>query len=553
MSKMNRIMVKGKPFLSLGGQSHNSSSYVLDKMGPTWQSIKAIGGNTLATPVPWDAFEPEEGQFNYKFVTDMIDEARRQGIKLAFLWFATWKNGSMQYCPAWVKRDPVRFQRCLLKDGTAIHQLSAHSRESLEADKKAYVELIKLIKEYDSEEQTVIAVQVENEAGIQGGTRRDFSPLGEAAFAETVPAYITDYCKENPCCILAGIWKKNGCKEGANWQDTFGYYGAEAVTAHAIACYIDEICAAGKEIYPELFMYLNVWLDGGSRGMGQNLAGIDWPSGCANIHNLDIYYATLKYIDTVAPDNYQSTLFRHREITDAYANPEKDYPLYVPESAGAGINIGQMFYAFAEKKAIGYHIFGSESCLEAPDFMNLTQWGQQIMHNFKMLSAAEPLIFEYQDKDRIWSAVQEDSEAAVVLDGFDGDYVMKVTFVGNDGDWPSSDFRHRIRFQEKPAEGPFRAPEPGRAMVFQESEKVFYFIGQNATVTIEKRPPMDGSIPFLYGNATLMHVNLESVSTTEGHFDEDGKYQIDLVRSGDEGRHGIWLRYDVGVVRVEMT
>ena len=72
MAKLERLMVKGKPFLSLGGQSHNSSSYVLDKMGPTWQSIHAIGGNTLATPVPWDAFEPEEGRFDRKFVTDIV-------------------------------------------------------------------------------------------------------------------------------------------------------------------------------------------------------------------------------------------------------------------------------------------------------------------------------------------------------------------------------------------------------------------------------------------------------------------------------------------------
>ena len=36
MTKIKRIMVKGKPFLSLGGQSHNSSSYLPETMGPTW-------------------------------------------------------------------------------------------------------------------------------------------------------------------------------------------------------------------------------------------------------------------------------------------------------------------------------------------------------------------------------------------------------------------------------------------------------------------------------------------------------------------------------------
>ena len=548
MSKMSRIMVKGKPFLSLGGQSHNSSSYVLDKMGPTWQSIHAIGGNTLATPVPWDAFEPEEGIFDRKFVTDLIDEARRQKLKLSFLWFATWKNGTMQYCPAWVKRDTERFTRCMQKDGTMIHQLSAHQRASLEADKKAFCELIRLIREYDGEEQTVIAVQIENEAGIQGGTRRDFGPLGQAAYEAAVPEELITYCKEDPDCILARIWRENGRKEGADWAETFGYYGAEAVTTYAIAKYIDEICAAGKEIYPELFMYLNVWLGGGVRGVGQNLAGIDWPSGCATIHNLDIYYAVLRHIDTVAPDNYQSTLFRHREVSDAYAHPEKGFPLYVPESAPRGVNIGQMFYAFADKKAIGYHIFGSESCLNA-DFETPNDAGWETLKNFTMLDNVKSILFDYQDKDRVQAAVQEDGEAGVVLSGFEGGWQMRVMFDNNAaGDWQAGDYRHRVKAQE-----PGNGRGPGRMMVFQESDKVFYFVGENVFVTIEPQPPMDGSIPNLYANAVLMHTNIEAVSVTEGHFSEDGSYVTDIVRSGDESRHSIWLRWDAGVVRVEMV
>ena len=90
-------------------------------------------------------------------------------------------------------------------------------------------------------------------------------------------------------------------------------------------------------------------------------------------------------------------------------------------------------------------------------------------------------------------------------------------------------------------------------LIFQESEKVFYFVGENAYVTIEKQPPVDGSIPNHYMSGVLMHTNIEAVSITEGHFDEDGRYVVDLVRSGDESRHSIWLRWNVGVVRVEMV
>ena len=86
MKKHARIMVHGKPFFTLGGQTRNSSSYVLPEMRRAWASVKALGGNTVATPVPWDAFEPEEGQFNAAFVTDLIDAARAEGLKLVFLW-----------------------------------------------------------------------------------------------------------------------------------------------------------------------------------------------------------------------------------------------------------------------------------------------------------------------------------------------------------------------------------------------------------------------------------------------------------------------------------
>ena len=50
------------------------------------------------------------------YVTDLIDEARKQRIHLVFLWFASWKNGAMEYCPAWVKRDKARSPRFQSED-----------------------------------------------------------------------------------------------------------------------------------------------------------------------------------------------------------------------------------------------------------------------------------------------------------------------------------------------------------------------------------------------------------------------------------------------------
>ena len=548
MMKQARITVKGKPFFSLGGQTKNSSSYVLEEMDRAWKSVKALGGNTVATPVPWDAFEPEEGQFNEKFVTDLIDEARKQGLKLAFLWFATWKNGTMEYSPVWVKKDTARFQRVLLKDGTEIHQLSAHSRANLEADKRAFCKLLQVIRDYDQDEQTVIAVQVENEAGILGGTRRDFSPLGQAAFEGDVPAHLIQYAKDHPASVLAKKWAKAGGKASGNWVEVFGRYGAEALTAYAIASYIDEIAAAGKEVY-DIFLYTNVWLDGGSRGMRSNLAGIDWPAGCATINNLDIYYATCQALDTIAPDNYQMEMTRHIEVTDAYAHPEAGYPLYVPESGAANMNATLMFYAIAEKGAIGYHIFGTEQVLEE-DLQTLRPQAVPMMHSMVMLQNVEPLLHQYQGTDRIHAMVQYTGEPGQILQELSGNWKGIVSFDKSGDGWTAMDFRHLEAIKEEGVGIGDPTVEKGRGIVFQASDNEFYVVGHKCRVTFLPYEPDDGSIPATMASLILQPTNVNYMTVTEGHFDEDGQYVVDRVRSGDEVRHGIWCQYDCGVIHV---
>ena len=214
--------VHGKPFLSIGGQTHNSSSYFPQDMEISYASVQALGGNTIAVPVPWDVFEPEEGYFNDGFVRQLIDGARSHGLKVIFLWFATWKNGTMEYVPSWVKTDTKRFQRALLKDGSPILQLSAHSAENREADARAFRRLMEAIRQYDEEEQTVIGVQVENEAGILGGTKRDFGPRGQAAYEGKVPSELICYCEENPDSLLAAKWKKAGAVSSGSWKEVFG-------------------------------------------------------------------------------------------------------------------------------------------------------------------------------------------------------------------------------------------------------------------------------------------------------------------------------------------
>ena len=62
--------------------------------------------NTVLTPVYWDLTEPQEGKFDFTLVDVAIEEARRNDLKLVFLWFGAWKNSMSCYAPAWFKADP---------------------------------------------------------------------------------------------------------------------------------------------------------------------------------------------------------------------------------------------------------------------------------------------------------------------------------------------------------------------------------------------------------------------------------------------------------------
>lgn len=127
--------------------------------------------------------------------------------------------------------------------------------------------MMQTLKKLDSEEQTVIAVQIQNEAGYLSGTRRDFSVWGEAAFGAEVPELLLDWCESHPECALAQHRKQ----PRGSWTAVFGGDGAEYLTAYAIAEYIEQMALAAKQIYP-IFLYTNAWIT-----IGRGIAGLDCP------------------------------------------------------------------------------------------------------------------------------------------------------------------------------------------------------------------------------------------------------------------------------------
>ena len=179
------LLVDGKPFLILGGQAHNSSAW--PAMLPNlWQSIETLHANTLEVPIYWEQIEPQQDHFDLSLIDTLLLQARQHHTRLVLLWFATWKNGSNHYMPEWMKHDAAKYPNIKNAKGDPIDSPSPNTTATMEADTRAFREVMKHLKATDPQ-HTVIMVQVENESGSWGSVR-DYSPHIQKLIDAPVPA-----------------------------------------------------------------------------------------------------------------------------------------------------------------------------------------------------------------------------------------------------------------------------------------------------------------------------------------------------------------------------
>lgn len=494
------FLVDGQPYLILGGQIHNSSAWP-SELPQVWKSAANLHANTIAAPIYWEQFEPQQGKFDYTNVDALIQGAREHHLHLILLWFGTWKNGNMHYVPEWVKTNPQKYPHMLNPQGEPIDVLSANSRANLEADKAAFAALMRHLKSLDSDDHTVLMVQVENESGAIG-TVRDFSPEANAAFAAQVPAD-----------LLKAANKKPG-----TWSQVFGADADEVFQVYSVARYVNEVAAAGKAEFA-IPLYANVWLSYPPAELPERnmrIPGIQYPSGGPVQKYVGLWRALAPSLDAIGPDIYASDSGFAREVLDTYNRP--DNPLWVPEM-GRGDDFAKIiFYALGEG-AIGVSPFGIDE--KGWNILG-DEHPQAEPRVYELLGPMNRELAKLNFEGKLKTSVEEPGKAEQELDF--GDWKARVAF-----GYPQYDGRRP----------PGTKDAHGAAVVAQLGPDEFLVTGIDAAVSFHLLGKLPG-------------IRMLILSAEEGTY-ENGVWKPLRLWNGDETDRGLQFRQANEVVRIRLS
>ena len=378
------LIVDSEPFLILGLQWACNSCFSPETMGPLFPAARELGCNTAVLPVYWQEVEPELNRYDFSLVDYRIDQARKNGLRLVLLWFASYKNAEECYAPEYIRNNIKTYRRVVKKDGSHQHAcLCPTGADALERDKKAVKKLMKHLSEKESKKNTVILFQVENEPGIMGSDRC--------------------YCDE-----CQALFKKG------KYDSKYDEYAAETFTAECVARYVDSVAEAAKKAYP-LPMYANVWLGGGH---GSN-PGENYPSGGAVPHQLDTWKKIVKNLDFIAPDIYQHGYRDFQKLCTAYGGD--DNVLYIAEHSSdmTGRAERNVFYAIGEYNAIGFDPWAidqsfpdqSHPPLVSPVDGTRGPHASGLRDSYLAIAQAMPAVTAAQGTNDLFTFVQEPGES----------------------------------------------------------------------------------------------------------------------------------------------
>ena len=523
------LTLDGRPFPLLAGEVHNSDSSSPAYMEHIWETAGQLGMNALLLPIAWETIEPEEGDFDFSLPRALIMQARERKMRIVFLWFGSWKNAECMYAPGWVKRDLKRFPRAQIEKGKnkagrtvspslpvriPYTTLSYLGRETARCDARAFAAFMEDLKAFDAQQQTVVAVQVENETGLLGAAR-EVSDAADTAFAAPVPPAFAAYMKAHTKTMAEDV--RMAVEQGADsgtWREVFGSSAEEVFSAYHVACFVETVASAGKAVY-DLPMAVNCWLDkGGAPGT--------YPTGgpVSRVH--EVWDFCAPSIDVYCPDVYVPPF---KAGCDEYTR--RGNALFIPETATHSYCAPRLLYTIGHYHAACYSPFGfddigkpfsavqgflfgmdvSDPALKTPQDPEEYRAVGQLLRN--ML----PLVSEAYGTDRLQALSAETDP--VIPDRDSNPFLSRQPGMDFEG------FRLTVSFQ-----GPTNPRADGACLCLAVSPTECYVLGSACGLAFESR--------------VQDQPNLDFLRVEEGVFD-NGKWIPGRRLNGDETAH---LRLD---------
>jgi beta-galactosidase GanA len=500
-----QLIVQGKPFLILGGELGNSSAGTAAQADIILPKLARMHFNTVLMPVAWDQIEPKEGTFDFSIPDHWVDVARQQHLHLVFLWFGSWKNAFSEYAPKWVLSDTMRFPRAVSTDGLPLEILSPLGEETVRSDSRAFAALMRHLRERDTEQQTVLMVQAENEVGYLGLGGRDRSDAANRLFQGPVPADLRDYLKTHSPQISPELVAHFNAT-GRTWKEMFGEAADEVFMAWEYGAFVNQVTKAGKAEY-SLPMYMNAQLPAEFEQAGE------YPSGGPHPYFQAVYRAAAPSIDFYAPDIYWPNFGYWVDHYKAAGNP-----VFVPE-ARLDTAPWNALYTYGEARGFGFSPFDVDSISESGSRPTDVAGVADL---YAKLSSLSEQTLQAQQTGKIRGMILHESSARPSQTVSLGGFLFRATLSRS---WPAKQL----------------LASDGGMMVIENAPNEFFVIGNNLTVTFLRDPDVDEQIAGI--------ASIEQVSNTDGSWVTERRLNGD---QSDQGRELLMDSHEFRIYRVKL-